>query len=122
MARKYFTTYEEPRPVLVTLICFIGIALVLAEILSVIFSRSHSFALIIAYGRSYPIATIIIDLLTLIAYIGIWKMRLWGVLLFGITSVILAVYGFTINVEYWWSYLPAIIILIICIFHLKRMK
>jgi hypothetical protein len=122
MARKYFTTYDDPRPALITVVCLIGFAITFAELLAIFFASSQSFELVLTYGKSFPIVTVIVDIVTLIAYVGIWRMRMWGVLLFGITAVAVAIYGFTIGVEYWWNYAPALIILLICVLHLKRMK
>jgi len=114
--------YTEPRPVLITIICIVGFLLTLGEVIAILFIPQVSFELAMSYGTHHPLATLIIDGLTLISYIGIWQMRLWGLFLFGFIAVGIAVYGFFIDTQFWWSYGPAIVILLICIYYIKHMK
>lgn len=114
--------YENIRPTLITLICVLGFIYVALGLILLIFVPGVTYELIRIHGKSFPIITAVINIFILIAFAGIWQMKYWGILLYGIMYVAGSIYGYYMGIEFWWGYIPGLIVILSCLFYLNRFR
>jgi len=114
--------HENIRPTWITFICVLGFIYIVLGLILLLFVPSVTYEVIRIHGRVFPIVTVIIDILTLIAFIGVWQLRYWGVLLYGVMYVAGSIYGYFAGVEFWWGYLPGLVVILSCLYYLKRFR
>jgi len=112
---------EEKRPFWVTFVCVFGITVILISLYLIFIDPStnvHAFA---THGILRPTILAIINLISLIAFIGIWRMKRWGLITLIATFAISIIYNFIMGIGYYWGYIPGVIIIIICLLYVKKM-
>jgi hypothetical protein len=122
MAEKSKFGYGEPRPILITIICIIFGLSCLTNLIALLFIPQVVYELIKAYGVAHPTMTAIFNIVLIVSYWGIWRLKLWGVISFGIVVVALSIYGIFIGQQFWWNFFPGIVTLLSCAYYLKYMN
>jgi len=111
----------EPRPLIITIIMIISAAYTILGLLILLIPEFNQHVITV-HGAHFPLIAFIINLAMLIAYYGIWKMKFWGVILYGISFLIDIFYTIFLGVEMWWMYIPGIVILAICLFYYRHLS
>ncbi len=117
----------DPRPFPITIICILGFSFTLVTIASVFTIPIELHHLVVTFGESFPVAMFIISFLMIISFFGIWRMKLWGVILYGVTFAIDAIYlhmiGFHELPGYvFWGTIPDLIVVVVCLLYIKKMS
>ncbi|MGD9109128.1 MAG: hypothetical protein PVI75_08235 [Gammaproteobacteria bacterium] len=115
-------TPEEKRPLLITLSCVFGVAIILVTLYLIFIDPSTNVHAFITHGFWRPIILAITNLAALAAFIGIWQMKRWGLILMIAMYIISIIYNFMMNIGNYWGYIPGAIIIIICLFYFKKMR
>jgi len=113
---------EEKRPFWVTLACVFGITVILISLYLIFIDPSTNVHAFITHGFWRPTILAVINLISLIAFIGIWRMKRWGLITLIATFAISIIYNFIMGIGYYWGYIPGAIIIIICLLYVKRMS
>jgi len=114
--------YGEPRPAAITAICLLGFFASLIEIFVILFVPRATYYTILYYNKYHHYAVIIINLLLIISYIGLWRMKLWGFILFALSFACIMFYSYFIGQFAYGAILPGVIILIVCLLYFKNMS
>lgn len=115
-------TPEEKRPLLITLACVFGIAIILISLYLIFIDPSTDVHAFITHGFWRPIILAATNLAALAAFIGIWQMKRWGLILMIAIYIIGIIYNFVMNISNYWGYIPVAIIIIICLLYMKKMR
>jgi hypothetical protein len=113
---------EEKRPLLITLVCIFGIAIILISLYLVFVDPATDIHAFITHGFWRPINLAIINLAALIAFIGLWRMKRWGLILLIATYIISMLYNFFMGITFYWGYIPGALMIIICLMYIKKMR
>ncbi len=113
---------EEKRPLLITLVCIFGIAIILISIYLIFVDPATDIHVFITHGFWRPTILAIINIASLVAFIGLWRMKRWGLILLIATYVISMLYNFIMGIAFYWGYIPGAIMIIICILYIKKMR
>lgn len=109
------------RPLVISIICilqFIVVPLVILALLSLHDSRVHFTQL---YGKAYVPITVFLSFVGLIAFIGYWKMKKWGVYLLSAVAACTMVYSAFLEIYGILEYLLPVAAVLIGFAYLKRM-
>lgn len=113
--------YSEKRPVIVTILCLIGMTVSIVNISGVLFLPDFAHELT-HYHQTMPIVSCILDMLFVFGYIGIWRMKIWGFALYALTVMSLAMYFFLIGAHTWIMFVISVIMLGVFGFYTRWMK
>ena len=122
MGKRLFLTYREKRPVLITLICIVGVIFNLMSVFGLLFLKELTEELAGAFGTHFVMIALITSISTIIAYIGLWRMRMWGIMLYGVSAIVFSAATINSANPQWTSYALSMIVLIICLLNLRKMK
>ena len=111
---------KKTRPLLITLVCIMGF-LSTALGMGVIILFPHSIdELVRLYGLKLPIGSIIINIFTLIAFVGIWRMQYWGFVLYSLAYIAGAFHAYMTGYEILWAYLPGLVVIISSMIYIRK--
>lgn len=72
----------KERPVLITLVCLLGFLAVASGLLRINSTFNKGL------GATFQAYYVVVLLISLVAYVGMWRMKKWGVILFSVITVI----------------------------------
>lgn len=120
--KPIFSVYQESRPTLITIICIVGFIFNLCSVFLVLFYPNFTHEISINMHPTLPASILIISIATLISYTGVWKMRLWGFILYVVTLICALIYAFMIEHHFWWGYSFSFITVLIFLFYAKYFR
>ena len=113
---------SQKRPLIITIICIIGFISAPLFILRLLFIPEVATKLTEIYGKQFVPATILLAVIGLIALIGFWKMRKWGVYLYTLMAILGITHAVILQLPGIIGYLGPIIIVIIGFLNIRKMK
>ena len=115
-----YTPYEK-RPLWITIACIFGIAVILISLYLIFIDPSTDVHAFVTHGVWRPIILAAINMISLISFIGIWRMKIWGLIMLIFIYLFGMIYSFSMEIGYYWGHIPGAIIIIICLFYAKKM-
>lgn len=94
MARiKLPNFFGETRPLAISFICTLGVVFNIAWFIALLQIPAHEKTALIAMGYMTGPIAILQTFLSIIAYIGVWRMKWWGFILFLVINIAFYAYG-----------------------------
>ena len=122
MEHNESNNFSQKRPLIITIICIIGFITALLVILRLLFIPEVATKLREIYGKQFVPAAISLVVIGLIALIGFWKMRKWGVYLYTLMAILGIVHAVFLQLPGRIGYLGPVIIVIIGFINIRKMK
>ncbi|MBU0456204.1 MAG: hypothetical protein ABIH77_02290 [Pseudomonadota bacterium] len=113
---------EEPRPILITIVCVLEFIYIVIGSLLLIFHPPLLKELVRLHGAIFPIAVFLFNIGTLIALYGIWRMKYWGAMLYILLFLLSGLYLHALDTDLFRASLPGMIVIFICVFYARKMK
>lgn len=114
------TPLEKERPVLISAMCLLGFFHTLFAIAVILFAPQSVEKLVAIYGHHLPMWSVVINIFSLIAFVGIWRMRYWGMILYIVAYIAGAFHAHMTGYELLWAYLPGFLVIVISLIYLRR--
>ena len=111
---------ESKRPFLISFLCFMMITIIVVSLFIVFFEPKLKELIFIIYSKTTIFLLIAFDITTIIALIGIWRMKSWGIFLYIVVFLLSSYYAELIGAINYWQYILGTILLLACLLYRKK--
>ncbi|MBN1684992.1 MAG: hypothetical protein JW855_06160 [Gammaproteobacteria bacterium] len=111
---------EKTRPLLISVVCVLGFLFTALGIGVILFFPHSVEELVRLYGHHLPVWSVITNIFSLIAFIGIWRMKYWGIILYCFAYGAGAFHSHMTGYEILWAYIPGLIVIASSLLYLRR--
>ena len=112
---------KSVRPFLVTLLCILGFLFGIGALFSI--ANPEVLDKLLAYGYDRFMLSCIKTMIAIVAFIGYWKMRRWGVYLFAAMTFGGIAAHLSILGPIWWpALMPNLLVIVVGLVYFKKMS